>query len=348
MPLPLIRRLVKGSRLNAVEHDQNLNVIEQAIAEKATAAALSQVAFTGNFSDLNNVPPGAQGINGQDGAQGIQGLQGLIGPQGGLGPAGAQGLAGFVGPQGVQGTLGVQGFAGADGLQGFTGSQGSIGTQGIQGLQGLTGAGNQGTQGITGSQGSTGIQGSQGLQGRQGTTGSQGATGTQGTLGTQGATGAGAQGITGTQGTQGIQGVQGPSIQGVQGLNGTGAFPIINSVVVTSNLAAGASENLNLPGGNKFLLLSLTASTPAWVRVYGDTTARSNDSVRTSPGGVLPLAGTGYYYEAKTTSTPETIVSSPISPLVQGSGGNAFIRVRNDDSVSRVITLTFNISILEN
>lgn len=110
---------------------------------------------------------------------------------------------------------------------------------------------------------------------------------------------------------------------------------------VTGSLAAGASEDFTLSGASLFQLLSYTASTSSWVRVYGTSAARSADT-RTSPGGTVPVAGTEYYSELVTTTAAQTIRLSPV-PLVQATAGNVFVRVKNMDSVTRTLALSFTI-----
>jgi len=55
----------------------------------------------------------------------------------------------------------------------------------------------------------------------------------------------------------------------------------------------------------------------------------------------VPAAGTEYYAELVTTSSPQTIRLSPV-PLVQATGNQVFINVKNTDSVTRTISMTFS------
>lgn len=121
--------------------------------------------------------------------------------------------------------------------------------------------------------------------------------------------------------------------------------PSSSSVSYTSSsLAADASENFTLSITRFFQLLSLTASTPAWVRVYGTSAARAADT-RTSPGGTVPAAGTEFYAELVTTTAAQTIRLSPV-PLVQPTSGEVFVRVQNMDSVTRAIVLSFGVLLI--
>ena len=123
----------------------------------------------------------------------------------------------------------------------------------------------------------------------------------------------------------------------------TGESGLVSAVLdyTTASLAAGATADLTIAGGDVFHLLAVTASTPAWVRVYGTTAARDADT-RTDPGGTPPGAGNDFYAELATVATPQTIRFSPV-PLVQGTSGDAFIRVKNMDTVSRAIALNFSV-----
>lgn len=127
-------------------------------------------------------------------------------------------------------------------------------------------------------------------------------------------------------------------ITGALDLTGSEASAL--SVLTTEStglLAPGSSQDLTISPGGVFHLLSIAASTPAWVRVYGTSAARAADT-RTEPGPPIPASGSEYYAEVVTTQSPQTIRFSPV-PLVQGTSGSAFIRVVNRDSSSRVITL---------
>ena len=163
--------------------------------------------------------------------------------------------------------------------------------------------------------------------------------GIQGATGPQGATGVGITGATGATGV-GIVGATGP-----QGATGPGSVVSSTLNYTTGSLASGASEDFTLAMGTSACLLSITSSTVSWVRVYGTSAARTAD-IRTSPGGSAPASGSEFYAEIATTASPQTIRFSPV-PVIQTTAGNAFIRVKNTDSVTRTITLNFKILILE-
>lgn len=121
--------------------------------------------------------------------------------------------------------------------------------------------------------------------------------------------------------------------------------PFVSTIsTVTSSLAAGATEDFTLNVNRYFQLLGFTASTPAWMRMYGSSAARSADT-RTSPGGTAPAAGTEFYAELATMTAGQTIRLSPV-PLVQPSSGSVFVRAKNMDSVTRTLTLSFLVLLL--
>jgi hypothetical protein len=76
-----------------------------------------------------------------------------------------------------------------------------------------------------------------------------------------------------------------------------------------------------------------------WIRVYGDSAARTADT-RTSPGGIPPLSGTGFYAEVVTTTADETIDFAPL-PAVYAGFGLTFFRVVNMGVSSVAFQLQF-------
>ena len=126
---------------------------------------------------------------------------------------------------------------------------------------------------------------------------------------------------------------------------GGGSLGSTTISLTTGTLNPGDFTNLTLAGGSVFNLLAITSTDPVWVRVYGTTTARDAD-VRTQPGGSPPGSGNDYYAELVTVGTPQTIRFSPV-PIVQGTAGNAYVRVKNLDSSAQAITIDFTILTLE-
>jgi len=327
-----------------------------------------------HFFDQLRVELSDVGVPGPQGNQGDQGVQGAsgIGVQGAAGVQGAQGPA-----DGFQGHQGNQGYQGSKGIQGSQGHQG-IGIQGHQGYQGLRGVqgasnGPQGAQGIQGAQGTKGdFGGPQGGVGAQGTQGHQGVQGGKGNPGVQGA-----QGIQGTQGA-GYQGVQGDfGIQGHQGNNGSGvptggtqgqvlakASNANNDVewkdtaaiglgvrqAFTTSTAVIANNNtgtIQVLGYSTYILSKVETTAPAWVRIYSDTTSRTNDASRSEDTD--PLPGVGVIAEVITTSSKLTQL---ITPGVVGfnstsSDSNVYLSVKNKSGSAQSIGVTITLLKLE-
>lgn len=126
---------------------------------------------------------------------------------------------------------------------------------------------------------------------------------------------------------------------------GSGDLDRVQVSVTSPTLTAGQSDDFTIQAGEVFKILAFTASTPAWVRVYGTSAARAADT-RTEPGGTVPLAGTGFYAELVTVASPETITTSPV-PTVQAASGLTYVRLVNEDTVSRAISVTFDALVLE-
>lgn len=110
----------------------------------------------------------------------------------------------------------------------------------------------------------------------------------------------------------------------------------------TASLAAGDAENFTIPAGDAYMLLAVTASYPAWIRIYRDAAGRTADEGRTTPGAPFPEDGSGFVAELQIEAADGTLRFSPV-PIGQGDAGDAYVRVVNDDSVSRVIDLDFEL-----
>jgi len=171
------------------------NVNLDSLAEVANAlnnsnTELSTVAFTGNYTDLQNRP--AISVSGSDFTYDgttidLSGL-GATGPAGPTGPAGADGAdstvpgpAGADGADGAPGADGADGAAGAQGPQGLKGDTGDTGSQGPQGQAGADGADGADST-VPGPTGPTGPQGNVGLTGQAGADGDDGISITDVTL----------------------------------------------------------------------------------------------------------------------------------------------------------------------
>jgi hypothetical protein len=102
------------------------------------------------------------------------------------------------------------------------------------------------------------------------------------------------------------------------------------------SLASGASTDFTVNAGNVFTLLQVTSSHPAWIRVYDTNAARSADA-RVIPGAPYPTAGSGFYAEVLTNTTPQSITMSPIA-LCQGVSGVAYVRKQNRSGAVATVT----------
>lgn len=314
--------------------------------------------------------PGPQGSEGVQGARGFLGNQGVQGSQGNQGPA--DGFQGHQGHQGSQGLLGIQGIQGASapgtqgakGVQGAPGSQGQKGDfggpQGARGHQGVQGA-PDGPQGAPGAQGTKGAQGSQGVEGTKGNPGAQGARGVQGNQGVQG--------DFGIQGIQGVQGAKGGDGSGVPagGTQGQVLGKASNTnydvewkdtaaiglgirqtfTTATGSLSNNSTASVFVSGYSTYVLSKVETTAPAWVRLYTDTTSRTNDASRSQD--VDPLPGTGILAEVITTSTKLTQV---ITPAVVGfnstsSDSSVYMAVTNKSGSTQSINVTLTLLKLE-
>ena len=127
---------------------------------------------------------------------------------------------------------------------------------------------------------------------------------------------------------------------------------IINAATVS--LAANAQADLNFTNGAAtYTLLQVGSDYPARIRIYDSTTSRSADASR--PVGTDPLPGSGVIAEVITyTGLPLTIpgaLTQAMTPAVQGFTANDTntinVRVTNNDTVTRVITVYLKLVKLE-
>jgi hypothetical protein len=125
------------------------------------------------------------------------------------------------------------------------------------------------------------------------------------------------------------------------GSGGSGNTLSIEAIDSTQTIAGNTSADFTISAGTVYQLLSVTSSHPAWIRFYGTSSARSEDT-RTEAGCPLPAAGSEYYAEFVTVSTPETIKLSPVA-TVQGTDGITYLRVKNMGVSSQSFTFTFSV-----
>lgn len=255
------------------------------------------------------------------------------GPQGPTGPKGDQGDPG--GPQGPQGVTGPQGPKGPQGPRGYNGDPGPTGPQGPLGPTGPEG----GPPGPTGPQGPQGVTGPTGPQGPSGPTGPQGPSGV-------GIPAGGTLGQALVKASNNDYETQWSTVVG--GGGGTGLSYRTTVTAATVSIGTGVTASINGNGFKTYALSKVTTTYPAWVRIYTDSTSRTNDASRTE--GTDPLPGSGIIAEVITTSgaltqmiTPGVIGFNNDSPTTS----TVYMSVTNKDTVSRLISVSLTMLQLE-
>ena len=126
---------------------------------------------------------------------------------------------------------------------------------------------------------------------------------------------------------------------------GGSAYSRSSASATTAQLAAGASADLSLTAFKAYHLLEVTVDYPSWVRLYINTTQRTADASRTQ--GTDPLPGSGVLAEVISTNVNTTFYMSPgvFCWNNDSAGGSTtqVLRVTNNDSVARSITVQFNL-----
>lgn len=201
-----------------------------------------------------------------------------------------------------------------------------------------------------------------------GPTGPTGLTGPTGPASTvAGPTGiAGSTGPTGPAGLNGsgvpIGGTLGQSLvklsnsdydvgwQTVSG-GGGGGVGLGSRIVVsttTSVIASGATTSINVSGFKTYVLSKVVTNSPAWVRIYSDSTSRTNDSSRLQTTD--PLPGSGVIAEVITVGGNLTQL---ITPGVVGFNDDitvattVYLSITNTDTISRQVTVSLTLLQLE-
>jgi len=117
----------------------------------------------------------------------------------------------------------------------------------------------------------------------------------------------------------------------------------------TGSIGAGTTTDITITGAKSYSLLKVGISSAAWVRLYTDTTSRTNDSSRTSTTD--PLPGSGVLAEVITTTSG--ISTFKMSPGVIGwnddstPSTNIYATVTNNETSSANINVTLTIVTLE-
>lgn len=111
----------------------------------------------------------------------------------------------------------------------------------------------------------------------------------------------------------------------------------------TASLADGASGNLTIVGFKGYLLYKIETSVAAWVRIYTDTTSRTNDSSRDELTD--PTPGSGVIAEVITTGA-ETVLISPGTFGFNNDGTpstNIYLAVKNKSGGTTTVTVTLTV-----
>jgi hypothetical protein len=128
-----------------------------------------------------------------------------------------------------------------------------------------------------------------------------------------------------------------------------GSFIRKTENVATDSLASAATDNTKvLSIGKGCLLVKLETDYPAWVRIYSSQAAQTADASRARTTD--PTAGAGVLLEVITVAGALAVGLSPAIAaysLEASPGTTLYITVTNDDTVSRVITVTVTVIPIE-
>ena len=117
----------------------------------------------------------------------------------------------------------------------------------------------------------------------------------------------------------------------------------------TGSIAAAATQDITIAGCETYALLKIATSHAAWVRLYTDTTSRTNDASRAYTTD--PTPGSGVLAEVySTTSGSNTFKMSPgvIGWNDDGTpSSNIYAKVTNNESGSADVTVTLTIVRME-
>ena len=121
-----------------------------------------------------------------------------------------------------------------------------------------------------------------------------------------------------------------------------------NVTGTTASLAQNAIGNITITGHKSYVLMNVALSAAGWIRLYTDSTSRTNDASRSV--GEDPLPGSGVIAEVVTTASSLT---QKISPFVPGGNmdstpsTNIYVAIQNLSSSTQTITATLTILKLE-
>ena len=127
---------------------------------------------------------------------------------------------------------------------------------------------------------------------------------------------------------------------------GTSRFSVSNT---TGSLNAGSTTDITITGAKAYSLFKIETSHAAWVRLYTDTTSRTNDASRAYTTD--PTPGSGVLAEVYTTTSGSNTFK--MTPAVTGWNDdstpttNIYAKVTNNESTSQDITVTLTILRME-
>ena len=126
----------------------------------------------------------------------------------------------------------------------------------------------------------------------------------------------------------------------------TSRFVASNS---TGSIGAGTTADITITGAKTYSLLKIETSHAAWVRIYTDTTSRTNDATRAYTTD--PTPGSGVLAEVYTTTTGSNTFK--MTPGVVGwnddgtPSTNIYAKVTNNESGAADITVSLTIVRME-
>ena len=122
----------------------------------------------------------------------------------------------------------------------------------------------------------------------------------------------------------------------------TSRFVVSNN---TGSIGAGTTTDITITGAKAYSLFKIVTSHAAWVRLYTDTTSRTNDASRAYTTD--PTPGSGVLAEVYTTTSGSNTFK--MTPAVMGwnddgtPSTNIYAKVTNNESTSQDITVSLTI-----
>ena len=123
-------------------------------------------------------------------------------------------------------------------------------------------------------------------------------------------------------------------------------IPSIEDITATSaSIAANGYGTLDFSNGYRgYVLYKVETDVEAWVRIYCDSTSRTNDNVRSE--GNDPLPGSGVIAEVRTTSSNNSVL---VTPGVMGFNNqnprqtNIFVAINNRSASASTVQVTLTV-----